>query len=153
MIAGQQHRRDRSTFTHVWTRVVRVIKQAIDERFLDHRLRVVQHAGQLPHHGVDQARRDAGVTEVRFRRGMRCGVWGGLKNDFMLGAWLGRFVTRVTGGTGRNACATCRGDPARVRRVGGPHVRGRADGYWKARSVERGDQILRTMWREDRFGG
>ena len=34
----------------------------------------------------------SGVSE-----GMRCGVWGGWKNDFVLGAWLGQPDSRLLG--------------------------------------------------------
>src|ERR1700720_2759712 len=61
---------------------------------------VARSGGRKVRGKVKRAGGNAGVTEVQFRRGMGYGVWGGLKNDFALGAWLGRFVPWVTCGTG-----------------------------------------------------
>ncbi len=57
MIATDQHRGHRLPFEHFRPRVVRPVEQPGDERILDCRSLVTQHARQQPDHRVDQHQR------------------------------------------------------------------------------------------------
>jgi hypothetical protein len=105
-----------------------------------------------------KSRRDAGGTEVRFRRGTRCGVWGGLKIDVARSAWLGRLCRGLLVAQASFSRATCRRTPVLLkgntaRLAGGAWMArmcgGRRAGYWKAGSFVRRNQVFRTMWREN----